>query len=76
MNRLYRIFLALVLLFGTFAAWAGEGPDCFTVIAGRAATADGAVLLAHNEDDHSPQIVNWIKVRTSPKKSLREQRTP
>lgn len=32
--------------------------SCFTVIAGRNATADGSVLMAHNEDDHGEQLVN------------------
>lgn len=32
--------------------------NCFTVIAGKNATADGSVLMAHNEDDHGEQLVN------------------
>lgn len=32
--------------------------NCFAVIAGKAATADGSVLLAHNEDDSGEQMLN------------------
>ena len=43
------------LLAGTALA---AGPDCFTVAVGRDASASGAVLLAHNEDDRPPQILD------------------
>ena len=36
--------------------------NCFTVIAGKDASADGSVYLAHNEDDWGDQIVNMYKV--------------
>ncbi len=32
--------------------------NCFAVIAGKAATADGSVMLAHNEDDSGEQMLN------------------
>jgi len=37
-------------------------PDCFSILVGKNASATGAVLFAHNEDDASPQLVNWYKV--------------
>jgi len=43
--------------------------NCFTVMVGRNATIDGAVLFAHNEDDYGKQLVNWIAV---PKKQYHE----
>jgi len=52
--------LAAVLL--AAAPVAAGDQNCFSIAAGRRATRSGAVLLAHNEDDRPPQIVNWIKV--------------
>lgn len=36
--------------------------NCFSIIVGRNASADGSVLLAHNEDDYGKHIVNYYKV--------------
>lgn len=38
------------------------GFDCFTIMAGKNATADGSVMLAHNEDDYGEQVFNWLVV--------------
>jgi dipeptidase len=35
---------------------------CFSIVVGKDASADGYVLVAHNEDDSPPQIVNHHKV--------------
>ncbi len=53
--------LAVVAVLAAAGATAG-GANCFTVVVGREASASGAVLLAHNEDDHPPQVVNLVKV--------------
>ena len=40
-----------------------ENPfNCFSVIAGKNATADGSVMFAHNEDDWGDRMVNFYKV--------------
>ncbi|MGM0648984.1 MAG: C69 family dipeptidase, partial [Bacteroidota bacterium] len=39
-----------------------NGFNCYTIIAGKDATANGVVTLAHNEDDHGENIVNLLKV--------------
>lgn len=41
---------------------------CFSVVVGKNASTDGCVIVAHNEDDGAPQIVNHHKVprRTHP----------
>ena len=47
------------------ASWLQAGDDglnCFTIVAGKEATADGSVLLAHNEDDNGRLLVNIHKV--------------
>lgn len=38
---------------------------CFTVVVGKDASAHGCVLMAHNEDDGPPQIVNHHKLPRS-----------
>ncbi len=35
---------------------------CFSIVVGRKASDDGYVIMAHNEDDMAPQIVNHHKV--------------
>jgi dipeptidase len=40
----------------------GAAAGCFTVVVGKDASADGYVIMAHNEDDGPPQIVNHSKV--------------
>lgn len=43
--------LCLLLLAAALAVPSPARSDCFSIIAGRKATADGSVLFAHNEDD-------------------------
>lgn len=59
----------LVLFFCGITAPAQEQFNCFTVLVGKNASADGSVLMAHNEDDYGKQLVNWFAV---PKKSWHE----
>jgi len=35
---------------------------CFSIVAGKGASVDGHVIVAHNEDDSPPQVVNHHKV--------------
>jgi len=42
-------FFIVILLIAVSAAFSGQ--NCFTAVAGRLATADGSVLVAHNEDN-------------------------
>jgi len=36
--------------------------NCYSVLVGKDASTNGAVMFAHNEDDWGTRIVNWIKV--------------
>lgn len=54
------VFLAL--FFTSFLLQSQDGFDCFSVVAGKDATADGSVLFAHNEDDWGDRLVNWYQV--------------
>ncbi len=35
---------------------------CFSIVVGKDASADGYVIMGHNEDDGAPQVVNHHKV--------------
>jgi dipeptidase len=35
--------------------------ECYTILAGKNATADGSVMMAHNEDGPGPVLINWYK---------------
>ncbi|HSQ36058.1 MAG TPA: C69 family dipeptidase, partial [Candidatus Binatia bacterium] len=39
-----------------------DSQNCFTIVAGKQTTADGSVLLAHNEDDRGRLLVNVYKI--------------
>ncbi len=61
---LFSLILIISLSFtSAFAAHFQAGDrNCFTILVGKKATADGSVLLAHNEDDFGATVVNWYKV--------------
>ena len=41
----------------------GRDAECFTVLVGKKAGADGSVMVAHNEDDRGDIVVNLRKIR-------------
>ncbi|TKJ42263.1 hypothetical protein CEE37_00875 [candidate division LCP-89 bacterium B3_LCP] len=59
-HRLLLITFAFLLLSLFVAVNASAG--CFTIIVGKDASADGSVLVAHNEDAGPPVIVNHYKI--------------
>jgi len=67
-TALVGLFLALTLLAsvpvpGTRAAAVDRDGECFTVLVGKNASADGSVMVAHNEDDRGDIIVNLRKIK-------------
>jgi len=52
----------LILAFAAPCVSANDGEGCFTIVVGRDASADGGVIMAHNEDDAAPQIVSHHKI--------------
>lgn len=54
------LVLSVLALIGVLPATFCEG--CFSIVVGKKASADGYVLMAHNEDDAAPQIVNHHKI--------------
>lgn len=65
-----KILSSIVLLLCCLGLAAAQDFNCFSVIAGRSATVDGSVLMAHNEDDPGEQMLN-IYVVPATDKSLR-----
>ena len=58
--------LVPAILFIAQAAFAQETVErsggCYSIVVGRNVSADGWVMMAHNEDDYIPQLVNHHKV--------------
>ncbi len=54
--------LALFVLGTIFLLPAAPCEGCFSIVAGKDASVDGYVIMAHNEDDTIPQIVNHHKI--------------
>jgi dipeptidase len=62
-----KIFILISLFFilvSLSLAAERPGDDCYTVIVGKQASADGSVIIGHNEDDRGDIIVNLRKIRT------------
>ena len=53
-----KLITSLALLLFCMGAVQAQYDNCFSIIAGRAATVDGSVLMAHNEDDSGEQMLN------------------
>lgn len=49
----FKVLIVWILCLGSLALQAQQNFNCFTIVAGKKATADGSVLLAHNEDDYA-----------------------
>jgi len=65
-----KILTSLAVLVCCIGISAAQDYNCFSIIAGRSATVDGSVLMAHNEDDSGEQMLN-IYVSPASDKSLR-----
>ena len=54
----------LIVLLSLLVIWmpAASCEGCFSIVVGKKASADGYVIIAHNEDDGAPQIVNHHKI--------------
>jgi dipeptidase len=60
--RLSRLKLCTIALIALVLGTATTCRACFSVVVGKGASADGCVLIGHNEDDAGSQIVNHHKV--------------
>ena len=59
--KLLPVSAAFILILLALLA-AAPARACFTIVAGKDATVDGSVIVAHNEDDPPPQVVNHYKI--------------
>lgn len=53
--------IIILIIFSALLIY-GEEHNCFSIIAGKLATADGLVMIAHNEDDFGINFVNVHKI--------------
>ncbi len=53
-------FIVFLILTGMLFPFSAKA--CYTIVAGKQATADGSVLFAHNEDDSGIQLMNLWQV--------------
>jgi dipeptidase len=65
------ILFSLCLLVESFFRLCAQLPcadegNCYTILAGKNATADGSVILAHNEDGPGRILINWYKTSSLP----------
>jgi dipeptidase len=61
-KTLVRTLQVAALFVFCFTTLAERCEGCFSVVAGKDASVDGYVIIAHNEDDSPPQIVNHHKI--------------
>ncbi|MBQ0025032.1 MAG: C69 family dipeptidase [Bacteroidales bacterium] len=59
------MLIALTIVFSSSVTLNSQTLDCFGIIAGCKATADGSVMMAHNEDDGGEQMLNIYAVPAS-----------
>ncbi|NLS93154.1 MAG: hypothetical protein GXX96_13440 [Planctomycetaceae bacterium] len=55
---------SVIALSAIAVLWIAPSPcrACFSIVVGKDASTDGCVLVAHNEDDSPPQVVNHHKI--------------
>ena len=57
-----RLFLVAAVFVFCFTIFAAKCEGCYSIVVGKKASVDGCVIMAHNEDDGLPQIVNHHKI--------------
>jgi dipeptidase len=57
-----RFLLIFIIILATALLHADRNDNCFSIAIGTAASSDGSVILAHNEDDRGPYWVNVRKI--------------
>lgn len=71
-RRLKLGLIAVWLLVGLIVQ-AQQDFNCFTVVAGKKATADGSVILAHNEDDYAEGMDIYFNIYQVPASAPEKQ---
>ncbi len=65
----FRYCLWIIFFLSLLPATAENTQACFSMVAGKSATEDGSVLLAHNEDNGTDDIAGMVKIERMPYQS-------
>jgi len=57
-----RLFSVVAVFVFCLTILAARCEGCYSIVVGKKASVDGYVIMAHNEDDGAPQIVNHHKI--------------
>lgn len=64
-QNMKKILTSLLFIICAVSVMAQNNENCFGIIAGRAATVNGEVLMGHNEDDAGEQMLNIYIVKNN-----------
>jgi dipeptidase len=75
MKRMKRVNILIFFLLTLFLLSLPGKDNCFTIVVGKAAAADGSVMLAHNEDDREEGKIFFVNVHKIPGRSFQPGET-
>lgn len=75
MIRMKRVNILIVFLLALFLFSLSGKENCFTIVVGKASTADGSVMVAHNEDDKEEGKNFFVNVHKLPARSYKNSET-
>lgn len=75
MIRMKRVNILTFFLLTLFLLSLSGKDNCFTIVVGKAATADGSVMVAHNEDDKVKGKIFFVNVHKIPGRSYKTGET-
>ena len=75
MIRMKRLSILVFFLSILFLLSLSGKDDCFTIVVGKTVTADGSVMVAHNEDDMVEGKTLFVNVHKLPRRSYKNGET-
>ncbi len=63
MKKMLLVILAAIAVLAGASPAGAQDTNCYTIVVGKAASADGSVIVAHNEDDSGAILVNLRKIK-------------
>ena len=75
MIRMKRVNILIFFLLTLFIFSLSGKDNCFTIVVGKAATARGSVMEAHNEDDRVEGKIFFVNVHKIPGRSYKNGET-
>ena len=63
MKKTLLVILAASAVLAAASPAGAQDTNCYTIVVGKAASADGSVIVAHNEDDSGAILVNLRKIK-------------